>query len=287
VPYAAAERNLLPYLDNYVSDFPYVTANVNLWPQTVALIANPDSLSRLTSEQRGWIEAAAQDATTRSIELIDHDQDLVADTCAKGARYAIASEADLAALRQAFAPAYADLEQDAQTQAFIDEIEAMKSEMPAPTALQIPADCDAATAEPAADDPLLGSWQTDALTEGQIVHAFVAAGGTEAAGHEFFAQFGTGATESVVFTLEFDNGGVTQFESGDGGPTVQGSGAAYTLDGEVLTLDFEGCITTLSVDLRADTLRLRFTSASGSSCVPEEAPYGATIYTSFPFTRVP
>ena len=58
VEYTSAERNLRPYIDNYVTKFRYVTANVNLWPQTLALIANPDSLSRLTSEQRGWVQQA-------------------------------------------------------------------------------------------------------------------------------------------------------------------------------------------------------------------------------------
>ena len=34
---------------------PYVTANVNLWPHTLALIANPDTLAGLTATQRNWL----------------------------------------------------------------------------------------------------------------------------------------------------------------------------------------------------------------------------------------
>ena len=40
---------------------------------------------------------------------------IVGDVCVKGARFANASEAELAALRQAFIPVYASFEQDPQT----------------------------------------------------------------------------------------------------------------------------------------------------------------------------
>ena len=62
VPYTAAERNLRIYQTNYVANYPYVTANVNLWPQTVALLANPAMLSKLSDEQRGWVQRAAEEA---------------------------------------------------------------------------------------------------------------------------------------------------------------------------------------------------------------------------------
>lgn len=282
VPYTAAERNLIPYRDNYVTRFPYVTANVNLWPQTVALIANPDRLSRLTSEQRGWVEAAAQDATARSIGFVDHDQDIVTYTCARGARYAQASEADLTSLRKAFDGVYADLEQDAQTRTFIEQIQAMKSSVPAAPTLQIPADCNAVSAEAQANDPLQGTWETEPLTEGEIVHAFVAAGGTESDGHAFFAQsLGGGATKSVVLRLEFANGGVDLYESADGGGFIHGDGRSYSLDGDTVTMvSGDGCVGTYSVDIQGDTLRMQ-----GSECAGHDQPYGSTVYGGFPFTR--
>lgn len=282
VQYTAAERNLRPYIDNYVTRYRYVTANVNLWPQTLALIANPDSLSRLTSEQRGWVQHAATDASTQSTMLVDRDQELLTQSCARGGRFAVASASDLASLQQAFEPVYADLNQDAQTKAFIGQIHEMKSAVPAAPALQIPSECVATSAQPSPNDQLQGTWQTEQLTESDIVHAFVAAGGSEAGGHAFF-----GATQSVVIRLQIGDGALDQFESADGGAFENGDSNSYTIDGDTMTMTQPGCTGTYSVELSHDTLRLRIAAPyAGEPLCVESAPMGTTIYASFPFTRV-
>lgn len=283
VAYTAGERNLLIYQKNYVAQFRHVTANVNLWPQTVALIANPDSLSRLTDDQAGWVRQAATDAAGRSTDFFDQDQDIVDATCAKGARYAEASEADLTSLRQAFDGVYADLEQDAQTRAFIEQIETLKSTTAAAPPLQIPADCRSTGQEPAPTDPLQGRWQTEPLTEGQIVHAFVAAGGTESEGHSFFQQLGGGATEQAVIMVDFQHGTLDEYEGADGGTFVHGDSRGYTIEGDTATFFTEDCTAKYSLAINEDTLRMRVIS----ECPGHDAPYGTTIYGSFPFTRVP
>ena len=282
VVYTAAERNLRPYIDNYATKFRYVAANVNLWPQTLALIANPDSLSRLSSEQRGWVQQAASDAAMHSTALVDRDQDLLAQACARGGRFAEASESDLTSLRQAFEPVYADLEQDAQTKAFIEQIQAKKSAMPPAPALQIPAECDATNVEPAADDPLQGTWHTDSLSESDIVHAFVAAGGSEAEAHAWFPELGGGATESVRIQLVFANGSLDEFDSADGGEFIHGDSQSYTVDGEKLTLTAGDCVATYSTNVEGDTL----TSKPISQCSGHDAPYATSLYGTFPFTRI-
>jgi TRAP-type C4-dicarboxylate transport system substrate-binding protein len=282
--YTAGERNLRPYIDNYVTSYPYVTANVNLWPLTIALIANPASMSRLTSEQRGWVEQAAKDAAAHSTALVDRDQDLLAQACGRGGRFADATGADLTSLRQTFDPVYTDLEQDSQTKSFIDQIQAKKNAMPTAPSLEIPAECDAANPGAAANDPLEGTWQTDPLSESEVVHALVAAGGSEADGHAWFAQLGEGATKSAVLRLVFSNGALDQFESGDSGTFVHGNSATYTVDGDVMTFIQGPCTAKLSVALDGDTLRMRFTSATG--CDGHDAPFGRAIYGTFPFTRV-
>ena len=120
---------------------PYVTANVNLWPQMDVLFANPGRLTRLTEQQRGWLQQAAQDATGRSPGLADRDAQSLKVACQSGTRFANASPADLASLRKAFAPVYAGLEQDSQTKAFIQRIRALKQSTPAGAPLAIPAGC--------------------------------------------------------------------------------------------------------------------------------------------------
>jgi TRAP-type C4-dicarboxylate transport system substrate-binding protein len=120
---------------------PYVTANVTLWPQMDVLFANPNRLARLTGQQRGWLQQAAQEAAGRVAALADRDAQSLKTTCRSGARFATASPADLAALRKAFAPVYASLERDPQTKAFIEQIQALKGSTSAEAPLAIPAGC--------------------------------------------------------------------------------------------------------------------------------------------------
>ena len=129
------ERNVL------MQPAPYVTANVNLWPQMDVLLANPGRLAALTVQQREWLEQAAQDAAGRSTAIAGRDAQSLRNVCQSGARFADASQVELASLRKAFAPVYADLQQDPQTKAFIQQIQALKQSTPAEPPLAIPAGC--------------------------------------------------------------------------------------------------------------------------------------------------
>ncbi|TMK96601.1 MAG: hypothetical protein E6G40_10975, partial [Actinobacteria bacterium] len=83
------EKSLLIYqLTGLKTQAPYVTANVNLWPQMVALLANPDRLANLTEAQRAWLQRAARDAAAGYTDLIEHEDHIVADLCQGGARLA-------------------------------------------------------------------------------------------------------------------------------------------------------------------------------------------------------
>ena len=136
------ETHLLPYYkDGLVKPAPYVTANVNLWPLMDVLVTNPQRLAELSEQQRGWLEEAAQAAAERSVDLVDHDAENLQKACQIGARFANASKQDLAALRNAFAPVYTDMKQDAQTKALIQQIQELKQSTPADEPLAIPAGC--------------------------------------------------------------------------------------------------------------------------------------------------
>jgi TRAP-type C4-dicarboxylate transport system substrate-binding protein len=124
-----------------VQPAPYVTANVTLWPQLDVLFANPGRLARLTEQQQGWLQQAVQDAAGRVAALADRDAQSLKNACRSGARFADAPPADLAALRDAFAPVYASLERDPQTKAFIERIQALKQSTAAGAPLAIPAGC--------------------------------------------------------------------------------------------------------------------------------------------------
>jgi TRAP-type C4-dicarboxylate transport system substrate-binding protein len=120
---------------------PYVAANVNLWPQTLAVVGNPNALADLTDDQRGWLEEATRDAAARSSALVDTDARHLEASCEAGARFALASEANLAALHDAFAPVYVTLQQEPATQGLIDQILEIKASMPSAPNPSIPSDC--------------------------------------------------------------------------------------------------------------------------------------------------
>jgi TRAP-type C4-dicarboxylate transport system substrate-binding protein len=136
------EMNLWVYQLNVLPRHaPYVTVNVNLWPQMDVLLANPDRLASLSTQQRGWLEDAARDAAARSGVLADQDAKALRDACAAGARFSEASAADRTALEAAFAPVYGDLERDAATRAYIGRIRALKTSTPPDPSPVITPDC--------------------------------------------------------------------------------------------------------------------------------------------------
>jgi TRAP-type C4-dicarboxylate transport system substrate-binding protein len=152
------EKNLLVYQINGTQDVaPFVTANVNLWPQTVALIANPRRLAALSAEERAWIRQAAADAAAHSTSLVDLDARSAAEACKAGARFAYAPASVLATLRRAFAPVYRTLERDPQTKTFISRIGQLKRSTAAGPALAIPARCVVnARTKPVRSSPVTG-----------------------------------------------------------------------------------------------------------------------------------
>jgi TRAP-type C4-dicarboxylate transport system substrate-binding protein len=136
------EAGLLLYrLNNLYQLAPYVTTNVTLWPQMLTVFANPDVDGRLTTAQRDWLGQAAEDAQTRSVELADADARSLEEVCTLGARPVQASDAELVALQQAFAPVYTDLARDPETKQVLDQIEALKSSTPAQPALNASSEC--------------------------------------------------------------------------------------------------------------------------------------------------
>lgn len=136
------EFHLNPYHDNLAErTAPYISANVILWPRTLVLFVNPDRLGRLTAEQRGWLGQVAADTAASSTGLVADETNVARDICLSGGRFAEASESDLGALRDAFAPVYTVLEKDAATKTFVERILELKNATPSSTGLVVPADC--------------------------------------------------------------------------------------------------------------------------------------------------
>jgi len=129
---------------------PYVTSNVTLWPQMDVLLGNPARLEDLTDEQRGWLEEAARGAATDAPALADIDAKAASESCMAGGRFAEASDADVTALGAAFSPVYAKLQQDPETKAFIERIQALKESTSPEPAVAVPSNCSGEAPERAA-----------------------------------------------------------------------------------------------------------------------------------------
>jgi hypothetical protein len=134
----------------------YLTANVSLWPRPLVLFANGKAWARLTTAQRRILSQAVTDDQAAETNVVRGDErDDTAILCRRGLRFLDASPADLAALRRAVQPVYAQLERDPQTLAYISQIEAMRqgvSAEPAPG-------CAPATRLAGTAGPLDGVWQ--------------------------------------------------------------------------------------------------------------------------------
>ena len=248
------EKGLRIYeINGYGYLAPYVTANVNLWPYTVALIANPDTLSGLTKTQRGWLTDAAIDAETRSTDLTDDDPELLVRLCAEGSRLADASPSDLAAMRDAFAPEYETLRRDPTTKRFIDEINSLKGTTDSGREFDIPADCTgraattpaSSTSVVAVASPLDGTYRWTITAADALAHGTPGDKTPESQ-----------ATFPSVFSMTM-NGGHWTLKLRDASGSGEEDTGIYTVEGEKVNFHWNGNVLSFAYTIDSDgTLHL-------------------------------
>ena len=115
---------------------PYITTNVNLWPEPSIVFANPASLARLTDTQRGWLAEAARRTAAESSKLYD-DQSELESLCEQGAQPVAATPAELEGLRVAFQPAI-DAIRSGPASDTLERIEALKTTVTPEAPLTLP-----------------------------------------------------------------------------------------------------------------------------------------------------
>jgi TRAP-type C4-dicarboxylate transport system substrate-binding protein len=228
---AGFEMNLLGYrLLNLWRQAPYVTANVNLWPQMFAIIGHPDRLSSISDEQRDSLTRAVQGAAAASTGLVDGDDRFIGDLCEEGARFTNASEADVDGLRDAFAQVYTDLRRDPETAQFIADIEGLKRRTPTP-AVAIPDGCTGPAPDSAAQ-PSVQPSKTTAVTELDGTWEVTFTEGDLAA-TDGVDPSEIGPESAGTFVVTFDKGDIT-------GPVKPGEpapdGLTYVVEGDTLTI---------------------------------------------------
>jgi TRAP-type C4-dicarboxylate transport system substrate-binding protein len=138
----AFEQDVVGAKDNgLVRLAPWFAANIALWPEIDVLVANPARLGSLTDQQRSWLSQAAQAASMDSAALASHDGAYVRADCAAGARFVNATPAYLGAMRRSLSAVYRQMESDAQTRAFIEQILALKRTIPGGPVIRVPPRC--------------------------------------------------------------------------------------------------------------------------------------------------
>ena len=120
----AYEQQLASIAGNsYDANAKYVTSNLNLWPRPLVIVMGNKAYDSLTEEQQSVLRDAAEAAIPKALEASRaEDEEAVATLCRRGMSFATASASDLAELRAAFEPVYAQLTSDPETRSYVDAI---------------------------------------------------------------------------------------------------------------------------------------------------------------------
>lgn len=120
----------------------YLTANVNLWPFPTVLVMNQAKWDALSADQQKTITTAAAKVPDFSIGIFTAPSDLPATLCSEGLKFAIASDADLAAFGKVSKTVITELSKNAETKKYIDQIQTLKDGLgPPPAAAPLPKGC--------------------------------------------------------------------------------------------------------------------------------------------------
>ena len=129
----ATEQHLAAIWGNrYDKGAKYVGANVNLWPRPLVIFAGKEIAESLTPKQQETLRDAAAAAIPGALAAARGEDDEAAlELCRRGVTFAVASEHQLAELRRALESVYADLMADPDTEADIEAITHLKTEIAA------------------------------------------------------------------------------------------------------------------------------------------------------------
>lgn len=146
--FAGAEQQISSIAGNqYDRVAPYLTANVNLWPRPLVLIANGRALARLSASQRKALGDAARVAMPGTLaSLLRDEKESVDDICRRGTSFVTATPHDMQELRAAVDPVYTALDGTPATSAALARIAEMHAELPDAAASEAPVCRRAATA---------------------------------------------------------------------------------------------------------------------------------------------
>ena len=135
----AYEQQLLAIAGNGLDrSAKYVTANVDLWPRPLVIVAGTKAVARLDANQRSLLrEAVAEVFPTAMREVAAEDVAATSQICRTQMRQATATAHQLERLRAAVTPIYRALAADPETRAATVRIESLKAATAAPPATML------------------------------------------------------------------------------------------------------------------------------------------------------
>jgi len=197
-------------------DHEVVTGNVVLWPKPFTIVMNRSAWERLSREHWDLLRRAAREARSAELRQVKQDETAaVAELCRRGqADFVLATAADVAALRAAVRPVYAELERSADAARLIAWAKEHRHEAG-------PLRCAGTSAATApVSTKLEGRWETTWTREGLVAAGIRPQDAAVLSGHH---------------TADFHDG---RFRfAGDPGSGKSATGT-YVLDGDVVRLTF-------------------------------------------------
>ena len=114
-----------------------ITANVDLWPRSLVVVANPSSLRKLSTGQRALLRTAAHTSLAAAVRgQLAAETDSTKVLCSRGLlAWRSATRPQLRELRSKVAPVYTWLRQDPATNRYLDAIAALRDGGDAPAPL--------------------------------------------------------------------------------------------------------------------------------------------------------
>ena len=149
-----------------------ITANVNLWPRPITVVANTKALEQLTDKQREALMLAADKSLDASIAKLQFDeQEATGILCRRAkVRFDSANEASVTKLRAAARPVIEELSKDQNTSAALAGIEALRTNVSSVADSELVPTCDGIPPELAGNakgvkGPLDGTWTMSETVE--------------------------------------------------------------------------------------------------------------------------
>ena len=136
-----------------------ITANIDLWPEPLAVFMNASRFARLTAGQQDALRRVVAGHVTPALAASRRDDASAASgLCDTPMSVVHATPRDVSGLEAAVEPVYVNLEAEAANRAAFDEITALKTDLAAPAESF---ECDASQdpAEPSAATPLDGVYE--------------------------------------------------------------------------------------------------------------------------------